>query len=300
MLDPLKARLDEKDHYNAMPEELPEHFAESVVIGLLAEDGTLDLSLRLARFPQSGKAHIWLHVAAGEGAWSLVDEVFELDYHNATPVTEDDATFDASHRDQRVSFASRNRNGLLQGSIEANLLVTPTRHPQVGPGTVPALIQLQFSAASPGFRSPTKRWELTGRTAGVVTIGDQSWQIHHDGKWHEQTGSRPKFAPAFTDFNIQNSESSIVVIGRQQATGGYADIAGEVSKVVEFSIEAQGPADRGFSITLENGRSITGVARVVQRWSVPIEGKRRPGSSVLVESNIGSFRGSLNDWEPPL
>jgi hypothetical protein len=167
MLDPLKARLDEKDHYNAMTETLPEHFAESVMIGLISEDGSLDLSLRLARFPQSGKAHIWLHAATGEGAWSLVDEAFELDHHNATPVTEDDATFDADRRKQRVSFASTNRNELLQGSIEADLLVTPTRHPQAGPGTVPAHIQLQFFAASPGFRSATKRWELTGRMTGV-------------------------------------------------------------------------------------------------------------------------------------
>lgn len=32
---------------------------------------------------------------------------------------------------------------------------------------------------------------------------------------------------------------------------------------------------------------------------VPIEGVRRPGSSVVVESNLGVMLGSLNDWQPP-
>jgi hypothetical protein len=40
------------------------------------------------------------------------------------------------------------------------------------------------------------------------------------------------------------------------------------------------------------------VSHRVQEWSVPIEGIRRPGSSVVVDSNIGRLTGSLNDWNP--
>ena len=41
-----------------------------------------------------------------------------------------------------------------------------------------------------------------------------------------------------------------------------------------------------------------GTATEIQHWSVPIEGVRRPGSSIVVDSNLGKLMGSLNDWDP--
>ncbi|MCB1694199.1 MAG: hypothetical protein KDI19_15615, partial [Pseudomonadales bacterium] len=55
---------------------------------------------------------------------------------------------------------------------------------------------------------------------------------------------------------------------------------------------------RHFSIRLVDGRTIEGTADVRQRWSVPIEGKDRPGSTVVADTNVGRLIGSLNDWDP--
>lgn len=306
MLDPLKARIDGRDHFNEAP-ELPAHYAESVMIALLSEDGQLDLSLRLARFPLRGDAEVWLHFvqnsaqnsAEGDDAWSTVDDSLAVNLNEATPVDNAVATFAATHPTQSLAFSSTQRGDQLRGHVEGILLVTRTRHAEKGTGTIPMEVSLDFVAQLGGFRSPNGRWELTGELRGEIRLEGKTIEIDQPGKWHEQTGPRAQFAPAFTYFNIQNESTSILVIAGRKRVGGYVESSGNVVPVTAFMIESEGPNDRKFSIELENGNVIEGMANVVQRWSVPIEGKRRPGSSVLVESNRGVFYGSLNDWEPP-
>ena len=68
--------------------------------------------------------------------------------------------------------------------------------------------------------------------------------------------------------------------------------------IKQFDIDKQGPDERHFTLTLDSGEVITGSARAVQRWSVPIEGVARPGSAVLADTTLGKMTGSLNDWNP--
>jgi S-formylglutathione hydrolase len=295
LLDPLKARIEAQDHYNEPP--IPDHYAESVMVGFLAEDGESDLSLRLARFPGKDEAHVWLHAAFAGGAWSVVDDRFTLTGPPVTAIDQDTVTFGAMHSIQSISFHATNRRESLTGYVSANLLVANTRHPEAGVGVVPAHLQLLFRARSGGLKQ-AGRWELPGYLSGTVTIEGKTYQIDSTGKWHEQTGPRARFAPAFSYLAAQSDAGALLVIGQDNDARGYAELEGSVVPVISFEIEPEGPDQRAFRIGLRNGRSIEGVARITQRWSVPIEGKRRPGSSVIITSNLGIFRGSLNDWVP--
>lgn len=280
-------------------ETLPEHYAESVMVFSLSNDGSEEISLRLARFPEKGTATIWMHVATANGAWSLADETFALATEGATPVREDQATFKAVQDDQRVQFVSSDRNKQqMHGRVKADILADATRHPELKKGDTPVALDLEFHSDSSGFRSETNRWEMTGRITGTVNVGGTTVHIDHAGKWHEQTGPRARFAPAFTYFVAEGKGVAMLVVAFAKSLSGYVQLEGEMHAIKSFTIDGHENPLRHFVVVLDNDQEIKGVARVVQAWSVPIEDKRRPGSSVLIESNVGPLLGTLNDWNP--
>ncbi|MCB1645028.1 MAG: hypothetical protein KDI36_06225 [Pseudomonadales bacterium] len=285
------------------PEILPENYAESVMIGMISEDGSREISLRLARFPEKNSAHIWLHFTDGKEAWSLVDENFILNHQTATPVAADRVVFDASKDTQQLSFQASQRNsGRLLGLVTGNLTASATRFPRAGEGDIATSLNLTFAATGTGFRSNSGRWEMTGTVQGDITLDGRSYHIEGPGKWHEQTGPRARFAPAFTYLNLQNEKISLLAIGINKRTVGYAIIDGVMLGVADLQVAPEGPDERQFSLNLlpANGEPelLDGTLQVTQRWSVPIEGTDRPGSTVVVNTAYGVLSGSLNDWKP--
>lgn len=279
--------------------DLPPNYAESVMIFGLSEDGTEEISLRLARFPEKGTATVWLHLATGDGAWSLADESFELSGDPVTAVRDDQVSSAAHAGKQVVTFSSTERNAEhMKGRIVATLVADATRHPVLASGEVPIALDLAYQSDSPGFRSATNRWEMTGRLRGSVTIDGKTMNIDLAGKWHEQTGARARFAPAFTYFNVQGPDVAILTIAFAKRTDGYVLKGHHMQGIQSFSIDPAGPDVRNFRLVLQDDSVIEGKARQVQTWSVPIEGKRRPGSAILVDTNLGPMMGTLNDWDP--
>lgn len=295
--------------YEESHAQLPEHYAESVMIFALSEDGEEEILLRLARFPLTGKATIWLHIANPQGAWSLADEGFEIS-RDATPVDDEAASFVAGRGDQSVSFHSEERHGSqMRGKVTGVLNVAPTRHPLSGEGSLPVSIDLNYISDSAGYRSASGRWEMTGEITGRITVDGETTSISHAGKWHEQTGPRARFAPAFTYFNIQNQNVALLAIAFDGGVNGYGMLNGKLHTLQAFEIEDAASTPRRFKAVLVDSTALTektektervieGSARVVQSWSVPIEGKRRPGTAVIVDSSAGRMFGSLNDWQP--
>ena len=283
--------------------QLPEHYAESTMLFALSADGKQEVSLRLARFPLTGKATVWLHVADGERAWAMAHETFTTT-NLATPMQDEDVSFAAHHGAQFVRFSSHNRRGQnMQGALSAELLAAVTRHPKLGEGTVPVAIDLRYQSASPGYRSETGRWEMTGTITGTVTVQGETITFNNPGKWHEQIGARRRFAPAFTYFNVQNDTVALLAIAFDQGVTGYGMFDGQLYELQSFEIQRRQTGPRSFKARLYNAQTDTvqvveGFARTVQQWSVPIEGQRRPGAAVVVDTNIGQMFGSLNDWQP--
>lgn len=278
-------------------------YAESVAIGAMSDDGSVEVSLRLARSPARGQATVWLHLALGGEVWSLADESSETAGDPVTDVRAATAAFAASGA-SKVRFASAGRDGghgqgFMRGQVSAHLRADPTRHPEVGTGTVPVQVHLEFVADDAGVRmNDGSRWELFGRVRGHVTTPSGEHAIDLRGKWHEQVGDRPAFAPAFTYLNVQGDGVGLLAIGVSGGATGYALVNGRPSSVDRFEIDPPDIEPRRFLAELADGTRIEGSARSVQAWSVPIEGRRRAGSGVVVESNVGRLVGSLNDWEP--
>lgn len=111
------------------------------------------------------------------------------------------------------------------GHVRANLNVNETRHPEVAPGNLLISLDLQFAGAPQGFRSPTNRWELTGQVTGTVSVAGKPYDFDSEGKWHEQTGLRAQFAPAFTYFNVQGNELALLAIAFADRVNGYVLIS---------------------------------------------------------------------------
>jgi hypothetical protein len=65
-----------------------------------------------------------------------------------------------------------------------------------------------------------------------------------------------------------------------------------------FTIDPLGPPERNMRVELETGQAIAGKAIVKRRNSIPIEGQRRPGSTIVLTTNVGPMAGHLNDWQP--
>ncbi|XOV83504.1 MAG: hypothetical protein ACFHXK_22055 [bacterium] len=283
--------------------QLPDHYAESTMLFALSADGQQEISLRLARFPLTGQATLWLHVADGKQGWAMAHEQFTTALQ-ATPVDNETVDFAAQHGDQMVKFVSQNRHGQqMQGHLTAQLKAVASRHPELGDGTVPVRVDLKYNSASEGYRSFSGRWEMTGSVRGTVSVDDKVITFDDPGKWHEQTGPRAQFAPAFTYFNVQNESVALLAIAFADGVAGYGMFDGQFYELQAFEIQDPQAAPRSFKAELydpEAGAqlSLQGQARTVQQWSVPIEGQRRPGASVIVETTRGQMFGSLNDWQP--
>lgn len=276
---------------------LPPHYAESVMIHLLSADGLEDLSLRIARFPERGSAHVWFHAAHRESTWSVVDETFQTDTR-ATDEVRHSKTLLAWKDAEFIEFRRDVHHGRLEGVVTAEFSVSPGRHVSVGPGEESVKLELSYRAGSEGDHPGIHRWETTGRVSGVIVIAGTPWRVDEQAKWHEQTGARPRFAPAFTYLNLQGDSLALLAIGFAERAQGYLECNGSIDPVVSFSIDPPGRDERRFEIILSDKRTVTGTSTRVQSWSVPIEGIRRPGSSVLAETSLGPMRGSLNDWIP--
>lgn len=283
--------------------QLPEHYAESTMLFALSADGQQEISLRLARFPLTGQATVWLHIADGKQGWAMAHERFNTSLQ-ATPIDNNTADFAAHNGGQSVRFVSQNRNGQqMYGQLTAELRAVASRHPELGEGTLPVHVDLRYTSASTGYRAASGRWETTGFVRGTVTVQGQVIRFDDPGKWHEQTGPRAQFAPAFTYFNVQNDTVALLAIAFANGVVGYGMFNGELYELKTFEIQGPQAIPRRFKAELydpqtDTQRHLEGQARAVQEWSVPIEGKRRPGAAVLVETSEGAMFGSLNDWQP--
>ncbi len=277
-----------------------ETYAESVAIAGVSNDGLTEVSIRLARFPHRGEGNIWVHLALNNKVYSVVDEAVSLEETAVTDIQANEVVF-TGLGDNYAHFRSANRNGeQMTAEVEASTMMFADAHPDIGAGPIAIRFALTFIADDAGVRLNQRRWELTGEVRGEVHIGNEIVEISLPGKWHEQTGPRAQFAPAFTYFNIQNQDTALLAIHYPELgrTAGYLREGEQITGIKNLSISPPEHSERQFELLLEDQRQISGVANVTRRWSVPIEGQRRPGSTVVVDSSLGKLVGALNDWRP--
>ena len=272
-------------------------YAESFMLSAISIDGQQELALRMARHPNRGSGTIWMHLAIEDVVYSRVVE--QISVHRASSCD----GLEAPWSEVRLGEVVVTRNGNSEQAsirVDASLKASKQRHPESGEGDHPVALSLEFRPDGREFRvHDGMRLEIYGEIWGTVTTPGRAWALRLPAKWHEQTGPRPAFAPSFTYLNLQNDETALLAIKYPRGVVGYLIDANGQRRVIGLEIDPEGPDRRRFRIEVEGGDDITGIASVAQRWSVPVDGKRRPGSGVVVESSIGTLAGSLNDWVDP-
>lgn len=273
-------------------------YAESMAISGLREDAAFSFIVRLARFPPKQKATLWVSAHIDGTDYAVTDEALSLSHNQATPIAEQEVVFEATGSSHATFRSFARHSAEMHGVVSAGSKAHKAEHPEPGPGSLPVTIETAFKVShTPANVRPGRR-EMMGRVTGTITLGDDSWQFDMPGKWHEQVGPRPRFAPAFTYLFVQGEGIGIMTSKHASGAFGYLLANGTTVAVNDMQIEPYGNNPRAFTITLEYGHQIKGIARIVRETSLPIEGKRRPGATVIVESDIGRMVGVLNDWNP--
>jgi hypothetical protein len=285
---------------SAGPALLPAHYAESVAVYALSANGGAEVRFRLARQPATGRGTLWMSMMVGGEHYALVDPAIELGPSaTATPLTAAAAVFRVAD-EEAIEVAARDRQGdSMTGRVTVAAAMHATRHPPVGGGAIPITLEVDFAAAH-AVQSPRPgRREVFGTARWRVTTPAAVFEGQGPAKWHEQSGPRPAFAPAFT--YIWGAAPGIGLLARGGAGDdwGFVVEEGAVTAVDELIIDPFGADARQFTVRLADGRTVAGTATILRDSSVPIEGGRRPSATVQVDTALGTLIGHLNDWQPP-
>lgn len=283
------------------PDRTGEHYSESVALVLFAEDGSREVSLRLARMPGRRTSTIWASVDDGPATLALADRADLAPGALATPVETARAVFSVEDR-WTARFDRRLRAGRdLRGRVAFTGRMHGRSEPPEGEGDLAVRIEADFEALHAPSPVRPGRLEVFGRGSARLHLPDRRLQASGFAKWHEQTGERVRFAPAFTYVSIIGPSGALLAVASERAHYGFALEGGRTVPVTRLDISELGDdaaAPRTFTARLADGRSIEGATRTLRTGSVPIEGQRRPGATVVAETGLGRMVGHINDWRP--
>ena len=270
-------------------------YAESVEISGLAEDGTSEFEVRLARFPSRASGTLWATVCVGDQVYNVALDDVRLAVPGPTRVEQTDARFEVGAGSGVSARLEHHRDTSLIGTARVSVSAHRSADPPPGAGSEAVTIDARFESAHAPVQVLPARLEVMGRVSASVRTPSGLFTIAGPGKWHEQTGNRPRFAAAFTYLTATSRDHGLLAVARQPAPFGFAWIGRETVKVKAVKIAS--PADRReFSVKLEDGRRIEGETRTIRTISTPIDGQRRPSATIRVTSTIGDMIGHVNDW----
>ena len=274
------------------------NYAESVAMTGHSTDANTTFDVRIARFPASDHGTLWVYVYIDGRQFGLVDETVGLANPEVTDVSGTDSEFEVTGVSSATLAAAARDTHAMQGRLQARGRLQATAHPTPGAAEVSAEINAVFYADHAPIHVRPGRIEVMGRVHGSILIDGTAHLIDIPGKWHEQVGVRPQFAPAFTYLFVQGEHRGLMATRSIGGAWGYVYDNGAIRNIVELDISPYGAAERQFTATLDDQSVLRGTAQIVREVSVPIEGRRRPGATVVVESDIGRLVGVLNDWNP--
>lgn len=273
------------------------NYSESVALTVIQPDASREVSLRLARILGGQYATMWAGFEGPEGNYALADQTPLEGGAVATPVENEAAAFHVSGAwSARFERADRSRAS-MHGSAEMAGKLHAGSEPPEGAGVHPARITLSFKALHTPVLVRPGRLEVFGRGRGRIELPGGTVDVEGYAKWHEQVGDRPRFAPAFTYVTLQGESAALLAVASAGGQYGFALRDGRTTPVRRIDISPLSP-ERTFRAELEDGAIIHGTTRALRSTSVPIEGARRPSSTVIAQTNVGQLVGNINDWRP--
>ena len=217
-------------------------YAESVEISGLSEDGASEFEVRLARFPPRSSGTLWATLCLADQVYNVALDDVRLAIPGRTRVQEADARFEVSDALGTSARLERHREGPLIGSARVAVSAHRSVDPPLGAGSEAVMIDARFESAHAPVQVLPARLEVMGRVSATVRTPSGLFTIAGPGKWHEQTGNRPRFATPFTYLAARSRDHGLLAVERQPAPFGFAWMGDETIKIKAVKIAP--PADR--------------------------------------------------------
>jgi hypothetical protein len=273
-------------------------WAESAEMNAVSEDGRTGFSVRLARYPGSGVAWLWLSVFMPDALFGYNDNALPLaGFLGVTDFERDEVTF-ALPGTPGARFHRRGpRTAIETVTVTAEAPGHRGPHPPPGAGGARLGLEATFRPRHAPASARPRRLEVLGRVEARLTTPEGEIDLAGFGHWHEQYGLRPHFARRFTYATLRGERLAFIATRTASLDTGFAVRGEAVTEVTRFDIDPPDP-ERAFRLTLADGEVIEGRAARQHAFSVAIEGGRRPSTAVLAQTPYGTLTGFINDWQP--
>jgi len=267
--------------------------SESVHSGVASEDGEHRLTVRLCRYPDLGRAWIWMHARTPQGFFSYVDHLAPCS-RDATSVDGDTASYADLNNTltfKRAGPVSAPTSATVSGSARARR----SAESRFGAGAHQLDFSITFSPARLYSGLNAGRTEVFGRSRATLTIAGKTLEIEGPAQFHEQRQSTPRFTQPFAYSTLWARDAASTLLIAPRRRDGYL-LEGSNSTEVE-DVRIDPPAThRKIVIRLADGRTLEGSGEVVQAYTISIVGNIWRGHMVRVRLGGRTYAGHMNDY----
>lgn len=265
--------------------------SDSVHSGVSSEDGERRVTVRLCQYPQLGLAWVWIHARTPEGFFSYVD-------HMAPAHVNPSVLSGRMYRDDErvLEFVRRGeKERPVAATITGSCLARKSATSAFGKGEHRMDVSIEFSPERLYSGLNAGRTEVFGRSKALVTIDGRRTEIEGPAQFHEQGQTSPRFTAPFCYMTLWGDGAASTMLIAPKRRDGYLLEGDGVTEVTGVTVDP--PAERRkLHVTLADGRTLEGEARVVQAYTLPLVGQTWRGHMVNVELGGHSYRGHINDY----
>jgi hypothetical protein len=253
------------------------------------------ISVRVSRYPERNVTWVWCHVLADGHIYSYTERRLPCSRERNTP------DLVAARYDSETAGVAFRRVGTVGAvqriELSAHAWCRSGGDGVDGPGDVPVVIEASFRPDAAKDNLPTGRAEWTGTVEIHLTVGGRPLQLSGIAKAHEQIQIAPRFNDPFTYAMTWSPTASFIATASRGRRYGNLEIDGVARAVTSFA-PAPPAAERHFSVVLDDGETLDGVARRVAHYDVPVFDRFWNGNIVRVELGRNQLIGMMNDWRP--
>ncbi len=265
--------------------------SESVHSGVASPDGEQRLTVRLCRYPGLGLSWIWVHARTPAGFFSFVDHLAPCE-----PTPTPDGGTDALYTDARRVISLR-RLGLVSKPTSATATGSVMAHRETTSRFGAGAHKLDFTIAFTPERLYSGlnvgRTEVFGNTAASVTVDGTRFDIAGPAQFHEQRQTNPRFVVPFTYSSLWGEDSGGTLLVTAARRDGYLLEGDRTTEVEGVTIGPRAPR-RAIDLRLADGRAVSGEARTVQAFTIPIVGSVWRGHMITADLGGRRYHGTLN------
>ena len=264
--------------------------SESVHFTFATDDGALQGTVRLCRYPQAGVSWGWIFLRSPAGLHLLVDHHLPCS-PEATPLEADHVRY-VSEAPLALTFE---RDGAMSHPQACRIAARGVSRPHGG-----APVEIGITAAftpDRGFAGLLAgRSEVFGSATGVARVGERSFPFTARGQHHEQAQAAARFTSPFSYGLLWSDKTAVTLLATPDTSGGYRLRGGGVETATDVTLTKPGRTRHG-RVTL-GGKARTLAVRELALLPVDIYGRPWRGAMVEAEVDGERLRGVLNDFDP--